>query len=287
MAARPIESEEFAKALELFCVATGSTTSEGEDQGKKRFLISPGGATVRLEDGKIITDSQEIYEKLCETIMDMRQAEAAIAPKQGTSQPARGIMPSSREKAKSGAIMRPPLAARDIQVAELTMEDIKNFICPTATDQEAMMFLKLCQARNLNPFTREAYLVKYGGKASMIVGKEAFTRKAELSPQFDGFSAGIIVRHESGELADLPGTFYDETSQKLVGGWAEVRRKDRAIPFVARVSMKEFEKEQPIWKSIPATMIRKIALVSALREAFPSDLGGCYTSDELGVEEAA
>lgn len=182
--------------------------------------------------------------------------------------------------------MRPALVARDLQVAELTMEDIKNFICPEATDQEAMMFLKLCQARNLNPFTRECYLIKYGGKASMVVGKEAFTRKAEMNPQFDGFSAGIIVRHENGELIDVPGTFYDETAQKLVGGWAEVRRKDRSIPFVARVSMKEFAKNQPTWRDMPATMIRKIALVSALREAFPSDLSGCYTSDELGVEGA-
>ena len=31
-------------------------------------------------------------------------------------------------------------------------------------------------------------------------------------------------------------------------------------------------------------MIRKVALVHALREAFPMDLGGLYTADELGVE---
>ena len=243
-----------------------------------------------LEDGKIISSSQDIYEKLCETIMDMRAAtqtsQPVIAPKTATSRPARVITPPNQEKPRFGAITRSPATVRDIQVAEMTLDDIKEFICPSATDQEAMMFLRLCQARNLNPFTREAYLVKYGGRAAIIVGKEAFTRKAELNPQFDGFSAGIIVKNENGKLEDLQGTFYDESTQKLVGGWAEVRRKDRNISFVSRVSMKEFEKDQPMWRSMPATMIRKIALVSALREAFPSDLSGCYTSDELGVEEA-
>ncbi len=290
MAARPIEPEEFQKALELFCVGTGRAYSEGEDQGKKRFLLSPGGEAVCLEDGKIISSSQDIYEKLCETIMDMRAAtqtsRPVIAPKTATSRPARVITPPNQEKPRFGAITRSPATVRDIQVAEMTLDDIKEFICPSATDQEAMMFLRLCQARNLNPFTREAYLVKYGGRAAIIVGKEAFTRKAELNPQFDGFSAGIIVKNENGKLEDLQGTFYDESTQKLVGGWAEVRRKDRNISFVSRVSMKEFEKDQPMWRSMPATMIRKIALVSALREAFPSDLSGCYTSDELGVEEA-
>lgn len=178
------------------------------------------------------------------------------------------------------------MTVRDVQVAELTMGDIKDFICPSATDQEAFMFLKLCQARNLNPFTNEAYLVKYGSKTSMIVGKEAFTRKAELNPQFDGFSAGIIVKQKDGTFADLVGTFYDDAEDKLVGGWAEVKRKDRSESFIQRISLKEYSKGQATWKEMPAVMIRKVALVNALREAFPTDLSGCYTSDELGIDPA-
>ncbi|MFA9494242.1 recombinase RecT, partial [Streptococcus sp. E17BB] len=36
------------------------------------------------------------------------------------------------------------------------------------------------------------------------------------------------------------------------------------------------------WNSMPATMIRKTALVNALREAFPEDLGNMYTEDDGG-----
>ena len=39
------------------------------------------------------------------------------------------------------------------------------------------------------------------------------------------------------------------------------------------------------WSKKPATMIRKVALVQALREAFPKALGGLYTAEEQGQEE--
>lgn len=44
--------------------------------------------------------------------------------------------------------------------------------------------------------------------------------------------------------------------------------------------MKEFSKNQSTWKTMPATMIRKTAIVNALRETFPDTLGGMYTEDD-------
>jgi len=172
---------------------------------------------------------------------------------------------------------------RDIQVAELTLADIKAYICPTATDSEAFMFLKLCQARNLNPFTNEAYLIKYGQKAQMVVGKEAFMRKAEMNPQYDGFEAGIIVaQDEDGDgLENRTGTFLMR-NEKLLGGWCKVYRKDRKVAIIAEVSLKDFKKSGAgPWQDMPAVMIRKVAIVQAHREAFPSDLSGCYDSSEF------
>lgn len=284
MAARPIRPEEFQKALELYCVETGSSFSEGEDHGQKRFLLSPGDIVVRLEEGRIITNSHSVFEKLCEILMDMRQAEAVKieptnAPKTAISPSPRGIVPPRQEKSNGGHLVK-AAAPRDVQVSELTLDDIKNFICPEANDQEAFMFLKLCQARNLNPFTREAYLIKYGGKANMVVGKDAFTRKAEAHPQFDGFEAGIIVAGEDGSIASREGSFV-RPKETLLGGWAKVHRKDRKIPFYAEIGLREYDKGQGSWKVMPATMIRKVALVQALREAFASDLGGMYDQAEI------
>lgn len=169
---------------------------------------------------------------------------------------------------------------------ELTLETIKKYLCPEATDQEAYIFLQLCRHRNLNPFLNQAYLVKLSPDlpAQMIVSKEAFVLKAEHNNAFDGFRAGIIVQSASGEVERREGCFLrpDET---LLGGWAEVFRKDRKLPFRSEVALKEYYKDHPKspWRRMPATMIRKVALVQALREAFPSDLGGLYDEAEVAV----
>lgn len=178
--------------------------------------------------------------------------------------------------------------ARQIQCADedLTKDNVRKYLCPTATDQEIFTFLKLCEYRKLNPFIKEAYLVKYGGQAAtMIVGKDAFTRKAEENPMFDGFEAGIVVEYQNADrdgcIPDRkPGTLV-ASGEKIIGGWAKVYRKDRKVPFFAEVSMSEYNTGKSSWAKIPATMIRKVALVQALREAFPSDLGGCYDSAEM------
>jgi hypothetical protein len=48
--------------------------------------------------------------------------------------------------------------------------------------------------------------------------------------------------------------------------------------------MHEYDTGKSSWAKMPATMIRKVALVQSLREAFPSDLGGLYDSCERGVD---
>lgn len=166
---------------------------------------------------------------------------------------------------------------------KLTIDEIKKHICSNATDQEAYAFLQLCNARRLNPFTKEAYLMKYGSNAAtIVVGKDAFTRRAEEHPMFDGFEAGIILQTEEG-IERRPGTFKLK-DEVLVGGWAKVHRKDRSVPFLNEVSMTEYNTGKSSWSKIPSTMIRKVALVQSLREAFPSDLGGCYDSSEMGED---
>lgn len=176
---------------------------------------------------------------------------------------------------------------------ELTVETIKKYINPGVTDQEAYIFLQICRARRLNPFTGEVYLIKYkeGEPASIVVGKDAFTKRAEEHPAFDGFEAGIIVRHRDGKIEHRQGAVLYSDEEELIGGWARVYRKDRSISFYNEVTLSEYTQYkkngeiQRFWREKPATMIRKVALVQSLREAFPSDLGGLYDQSEMGVED--
>lgn len=163
----------------------------------------------------------------------------------------------------------------------------------TVTDQELMMFMMMCKGNHLNPWNREAYCIKYGTQpATMVIGKDAFMKRASGSPEYDGMTSGIVVlNNETGEIEYRTGTIVIDDQEKIVGGWAEVFRKDRTHSTRIEVSFNEYagrKKDGTLnnqWATKPATMIRKVAQVQALREAFPESLSNLYTSEEQGVDE--
>lgn len=172
----------------------------------------------------------------------------------------------------------------ELPSVRITNDDVKKYLCASATDKEIVMFVKLCQSQNLNPWIKEAYLIKYGtAPATMVVGKDVFTKRAQSSAKFRGFEAGVIVENVDGTVVPQKGSF-KKIEQKLVGGWAKVYVENYQVPIEAHVTMEEYSTGQSSWKKMPATMIRKVALVQALREAFPEELGGLYDSAEMGVE---
>ena len=149
------------------------------------------------------------------------------------------------------------------------------------TDSEITMFLSLCKFQHLNPFIREAYLIKYGDNpATMVVGKDVLLKRAMRSDKFDGLTAGVIVVNTSGQVEEREGSFVIE-GEKLVGGWAKVLIKGYSVPSYAAVSMKEYSTGKSNWLTKPATMIRKVAVAQALREAFPEEMSSLYDTSEM------
>ena len=156
------------------------------------------------------------------------------------------------------------------------------------SDQEVMMFIALCKSQKLNPFVNDAYLIKYGDRqpASIVVGKGALEKRAELDPDYDGKENGIIVLSENGELEYRQGALAAK-GENIVGGWATVYRKDRGRPEHVEVSFDEYVGRKSNgeingqWATKPATMIQKVAVAQALRQAFPNDLNGMYASEEM------
>ncbi len=169
----------------------------------------------------------------------------------------------------------------------LGVQIVREMISPQATPLEAALFVEFCRSQKLNPFVGDVYLVKYRDNrpASFIVGKQTFMRRSEQHPQFEGFEAGLIVKPKDGPSFDIDGEMVPEECT-LSGGWARVYRKDRSKPIVARVPLRGYDQEQSIWKTHQSTMIRKVALVHALREAFPHSLAGLTDAAETGDVEA-
>ncbi|MFS1663328.1 phage recombination protein Bet [Streptococcus sp. zg-JUN1979] len=181
-------------------------------------------------------------------------------------------------------------AKRDITIdtSVWTFQDIKRYFDPQnlLTEKQVGQALSLIKGRNLNPLANEVYIVAYkkkngGTEFSLIVSKEAFLKRATQNPNYEGFEAGVVVLDKDGVQVERKGAFMlpDDT---LVGGWARVYRKNFKVPVEVFVSRAEYDKKQSTWNTMPATMIRKTALVNALREAFPEDLSNMYTEDDGG-----
>lgn len=178
---------------------------------------------------------------------------------------------------------------------DFTPEDVRKYLVSgdsPVTDKEVRLFLELCKAQGLNPWIKEAYLIKYNEKdpATIVTGKYVFTKKAAAHKDCAGWQSGVITEN-GGELKYHKGTVYPN-GEKLVGGWVDIERHSWKIPMRKTVSLTEYEgkrwdkeakKYVPIrsWKDRPATMIEKVAIVAGLREAFSDILGGLYDEDEM------
>lgn len=155
------------------------------------------------------------------------------------------------------------------------------------SDRQMASFIAKCQARHLNPLAGDCYLTVFKGQATVIVSKDYFVRTATQQPTFDGMKAGVVVKTRDGDLLYREGSIVGSTTERLVGGWAEVYDKDRSYPSRAEVSLGEYDQHNAMWESKPATMVRKVALVQAIREAYPGVFGGLYDRDEMPEPDEA
>ena len=95
-------------------------------------------------------------------------------------------------------------------------------------DREVFAFMAKCQARGLNPLAGDAYMTAFMNKAtgrveaSVIVSKDYFVRTATQQPGFDGLRAGVVVVDRTGAIQYREGCIVGRSTEKLVGGWAEV-----------------------------------------------------------------
>lgn len=198
----------------------------------------------------------------------------------------------STEKPKENAVAEKemefvPFANKD--AIKLSVNIVKRLICvPTknghkCSDEEAMKFMLMCRAKGLNPFEQDAFLIGYdtqdGPKFSLITAHQAFLKRAECNPEYDGMESGVMVTRD-GKTIELEGDFHFE-NDVLVGGWATVHFKNRKHPMKKRIRLARFNTGKSQWAKDPAGMICKCAEADALRSSFPTLLGGLYTREEM------
>jgi len=159
------------------------------------------------------------------------------------------------------------------------VKTLKQTVAQGATEQEFMMFAEICKATGLNPFKREVWFIKAGGRVQIMTGNQGFHTIANSHPQYDGIETGFVGK----DGTYLPMTY---PNSDFIGAWAKVYRKDRRIPIEAVAMLNEYDKGQSNWKTMRRIMIVKCAESLALRKSFPQELNGLYTQEEMPSEFA-
>lgn len=149
---------------------------------------------------------------------------------------------------------------------------LRQTVAKDATDAEFEMFAQFCQSTRLNPFKREIWFIKVNGRVQMMTGINGFFSIANSHPQYDGLECDLE---------------FDEKTGQPTKATARAHRKDRKFPAVGIALLRESKGGSPIWNTQPSVMLSKVAKARALREAFPQEMGGLYTEDEMPREYAA
>lgn len=173
---------------------------------------------------------------------------------------------------------------------KLTTQIIQNIVAvpsksgKTCSERDAVKFMMLCQAQRLNPFAGDAFLIGYDGNNgvasfSLITAHQAFLKRAEACPEYDGMESGVIIQDKDDSIKEVEGDFH-LPDQVVLGGWAKVFHRKRSKPTYRRIRLERFDKGFAQWKDDPAGMICKCAEADALRSTFPTLLGGLYIDGE-------
>jgi phage recombination protein Bet len=156
-----------------------------------------------------------------------------------------------------------------VEFDEKKMALIRNTFCVNATQQEFEVFMEICKSTQLNPLFKQIYFIKRGDKPTHQTSIDGLRLIADRTKRY-------VPGRESTYTYDKNGHLLSATSyiKKLAhdGTWHEV---------AATAIFQEYNAQQGLWKKMPCAMLSKCAEALALRKAFPADMLGLYTKDEM------
>jgi phage recombination protein Bet len=151
---------------------------------------------------------------------------------------------------------------------------ISSTIAPGCSNDELRLFAYACQRTGLDPFSKQIYAIKRGGKMTIQAGIDGLRAIAERTGQLDGSETHWCG--EDGQWQDVWLSAKPPAAAKTI-----VHRKGSQHPFVGVARFADYNAGQGLWSKMPATMIAKCSEALALRKAFPADMSGVYTTDEM------
>jgi len=165
-----------------------------------------------------------------------------------------------------------------------SLADIRKAYAKNATDTEFNMLIEMGRATALNPFLREIWLVKYGnGAAQIFIGRDGYRIAAQRQPDYDYHLVDAVYSNDKFQMwnGEVQHQYEIANRGNLIGAYCVVKRKSATRTMYVFVEFPEYDLKQGLWKTKPATMIKKVAEAQAIRMAFQSTFAGTYAEEEL------
>lgn len=137
-------------------------------------------------------------------------------------------------------------------------------------------FLAHCQRTGLDPIARQIYAIERGGKWGIQMSIDGARLVAERSKEYEG-QTPVQWTADGVTWVDV---WLDDTKPPAAARVGVYRARFRE-PLYAVATFKSYSAGGPMWTKMPALMLGKCAEALALRKAFPQDLSGLYTSEEM------
>lgn len=190
----------------------------------------------------------------------------------------------------TGLVLRP-------KESYLIPQELKNIYMNTflkgLTEDEAIVAYRLAKRKNLDIEARQIFFVPYTDKQGRrtVVNQtsiDGFRLIASKTGKYGGsVTPKLTIKTRSGEKMVIPHEEYDPSeTDHIISGTISVINIDFPQPQTATALYDSYCKKyngnpSGLWATMPDVMILKCAEALALRKAFPQDLSGIYTSDEM------
>lgn len=173
------------------------------------------------------------------------------------------------------------MGTREIQVFNPEqLAVIKATVAKGTTNEEFKLFIEVCKYHGLNPFARQIYAI--------VRSSQDGSRNLCIQTSIDGYR---LLAERTGKYAGQIGPQWCGEDEEWKDVWLKkqpptaarvgVLRKDFDQPTWGIAKFDSYVSTGPLWRKMPDVMLAKCAEALALRKAFPAEMSGIYTKEEM------
>jgi phage recombination protein Bet len=154
---------------------------------------------------------------------------------------------------------------------------------PGLSTDDINLFLYTCKRTGLDPIFKQIYAIPRKGKMTIQTSIDGLRLIADRSGNYAaGKESTFLYEEKDGNRTLVSSTSY--VKKKTTDGvWHEIA----ATAFFEEYKVSFYDKEtrqeklSDFWQRMPHVMLAKCAEALALRKAFPAELGGIFSTDEM------